>query len=553
MRALFVLLLAAAVACGGSNSTAPVTGSGGPTTDGGSGGGTTGGGGSSGGGATDGGTTTGGGGTPRTFQVQVMLNGAGTVRSTPAGLDCGLVCNSPFTEGETVALSATPATGYDFTGFGGACSGLACQLHVTADAQVWATFTPRAPSSVTLSLQLSGTGAGHVVSTPAGLDCTGSCSASFPAGTSVSLAATPGALSRFDGFGGACSGSACTVTLAADKSVSASFRQQRYHVVDLGTPNSAQYSYSTGAALSPGGTFVAGIWQDGQNGGGLRGFLWDGSFRDLGSNQVETVTGVDESGTAVGMFFVPNQGGHAYRWRAGVFTDLGTLGGSSSAALHLSTAGVVVGTSARADNQTRAVYWNASGITDLGSLGSGTTACSEAHGINAQGIIVGSSCVPAATHSTVTPYAPGPPPPYHAVRFRNPSVIDDLGTLGGPYSYAQAINDGGLIVGAATLADGSIHGFLYGSSMADAGALPGGKFSELVAINARGVAVGNAVDPQAQLRAAIYADGRLLDLNGLADGGALLLQQATAIDDAGDIACTAQAGGTVHAALLRPY
>ena len=47
--------------------------------------------------------------------------------------------------------------------------------------------------------------------------------------------------------------------------------------------------------------------------------------------------------------------------------------------------------------------------------------------------------------------------------------LHDLGTLGGDYAQAQAINDAGQIVGRATDADGNTHAFLYQGGMAAIG------------------------------------------------------------------------------------
>ena len=68
-------------------------------------------------------------------------------------------------------------------------------------------------------------GQGRVVSTPAGIDCTsGSCSAQFPDGATVSLAATSADGWKFTGWGVGCSGpAACAVTLHGDMQVFAHF------------------------------------------------------------------------------------------------------------------------------------------------------------------------------------------------------------------------------------------------------------------------------------------------------------------------------------------
>ena len=79
---------------------------------------------------------------------------------------------------------------------------------------------------MTLTVQNSGTGAGAVTSSPSGINCGSTCSASFETGTSITLTATPNPGNTFGGWSGACSGAAaCTVTLSANSSVTATFTQ----------------------------------------------------------------------------------------------------------------------------------------------------------------------------------------------------------------------------------------------------------------------------------------------------------------------------------------
>lgn len=86
------------------------------------------------------------------------------------------------------------------------------------------TFTTSGSSSFALSVSKSGTGSGTVSSSPAGIDCGATCSATFAQGTSVTLTPTPASGSTFARWGGACSGTGgCTVTMDAAKSVSATF------------------------------------------------------------------------------------------------------------------------------------------------------------------------------------------------------------------------------------------------------------------------------------------------------------------------------------------
>lgn len=83
---------------------------------------------------------------------------------------------------------------------------------------------------------------GVVTSSPAGIACGGTCSANFDPGTAVTLTATPDLGAVFTGWGGACSGTApCTVTMDADRSVTATF------VTDL-IPPSVTFSAPTDLA-----------------------------------------------------------------------------------------------------------------------------------------------------------------------------------------------------------------------------------------------------------------------------------------------------------------
>jgi hypothetical protein len=70
----------------------------------------------------------------------------------------------------------------------------------------------------------AGAGGGMVTSSPAGIDCGMTCSASFTSGTSVTLTAVASSGSTFAGWGGACAGSgACVVSMGAARMVTASF------------------------------------------------------------------------------------------------------------------------------------------------------------------------------------------------------------------------------------------------------------------------------------------------------------------------------------------
>ncbi len=160
-----------------------------------------------------------------TLTVAKAGSGAGTVTSSPAGINCGSTCSAPFAP-VPVTLSATPAAGSAFTGWsGGSCSGTGnCQVQMSADQQVTATFT----LLKTLTVTKAGGGAGTVSSGPAGIDCGSTCSHSFLEGTSVTLTAAAAAGSSFTGWGGACTGTGgCTLSMSADHDVTATFESDK--------------------------------------------------------------------------------------------------------------------------------------------------------------------------------------------------------------------------------------------------------------------------------------------------------------------------------------
>lgn len=104
-------------------------------------------------------------------------------------------------------------------------------------------------------LVVTTSGTGSVVSSPTGINCssgTGTCTASFPFGSVIGLTETSGASASFNGWtGGGCSGTgtACSVTLTSDVTVTAAFLSRTLTVVVTGSGNVT----STPAGINCGG------------------------------------------------------------------------------------------------------------------------------------------------------------------------------------------------------------------------------------------------------------------------------------------------------------
>ena len=80
-------------------------------------------------------------GSAATLSVTRNGTGSGTVTSSPAGISCGTGCAEAVAAGTRMTLSAAPASGSVFAGWGGACSGTAaCTVTVNAATTVTATF-----------------------------------------------------------------------------------------------------------------------------------------------------------------------------------------------------------------------------------------------------------------------------------------------------------------------------------------------------------------------------------------------------------------------------
>ena len=167
----------------------------------------------------------------KAYNVSVNVVGNGSVKSTPAGIDCGIACSALFDRASTVNLVATADYGYTFTGWsisnpqpGDSCPGTGgCRLSILSAKNVTASFI-----RTKFALNITSTGTGSVVSSPVGIDCGSKCSSSFDQDTQIVLTATPAQGFVFGGWTGDCSGFGfCNVTMTSIKNVKATFLPPR--------------------------------------------------------------------------------------------------------------------------------------------------------------------------------------------------------------------------------------------------------------------------------------------------------------------------------------
>ncbi|WP_442267568.1 InlB B-repeat-containing protein [Tenacibaculum sp. ZS6-P6] len=141
-------------------------------------------------------------------QYTLTLNATdGTITPNPAG--------GTYDDGTSITLTATPNSGYEFTGWSGDASGTTNPLDITMDADktVTATFAP-----IQRTLTLNATN-GSVTATP------NSGTGAYDDGSVITLTATPDAGYEFTGWSGDASGTTnpLDITMDADKTVTATF------------------------------------------------------------------------------------------------------------------------------------------------------------------------------------------------------------------------------------------------------------------------------------------------------------------------------------------
>jgi chitinase len=332
----------------------------------------------------------------------------------------------------------------------------------------------------------------------------------------------------------------CAATLAFTTTVCA----QSYSILEVPSLNGG---FNQGNAINAGG-HVAGT----SAGSPEQGFLYNGSsVVGVGVLPVPPINslyseawGINSSDEVVG----ETQTGRAYAmlYSGGKLVNLSPAGQELSYALGINKSGVVVGYYATLSNQYSAFLWvpnkpngTTGTLATLGDQLGGTYSIGTA--LNDSGEVVGAATVANGNlHGFL--YSAG--------------KMTDLGTFGGIYSYANAINNVGEVVGWSDLSSEVAHAFLYsGGKMTDLGILPAAKGSVATGINNSGVIVGFTTygSHVAQRRAVLYGTSGPVDLNTLIPSGTgWILLQANGVNDAGQIVGTGLINNNIRAFVLTP-
>jgi len=324
---------------------------------------------------------------------------------------------------------------------------------------------------------------------------------------------------------------------------------QEYEVTDLGALGANNTTWSVNAAGQ-----IAG-WSNLDGNGGLHdeGFFYDGdSVHYIGTPGPTTrsdLLGVNDLGEAVGKSGTVHENGEALLRRTnGSVQQLGTLGGSRSAARSINSSSQVVGWSKlQGDLESRPFLWEDGVMTPLALLG-GTQG--QAEWINDAGQIVGGSTTDGGG---LTQFAvlwengiPTRLPPLHPTLNNIASYIHDNGDIAGSITSQTPT---GLATRGAIWRDGQI--LLQLGTLADGTPVEPEASSWASGVNASGVVVGMSVNAQSALVPFVYRNGEMVQLDTLMpDPWIATWVGAGAINDAGQIAVTGLLPGQGSRALL---
>jgi len=247
---------------------------------------------------------------------------------------------------------------------------------------------------------------------------------------------------------------------------------------------------------------------------------------------------INERGEVAGVSDTQDGFSHAFRYSNGALTDLGTLGGIYSSANAINEAGQVSGISSfqPGSSDYHGFLHGRAGMTDLGTLGD---SYSTGDRLNDAGQVAGIYQLEFQTHAylytqgSMIDLVPG------TLSYVSPTAVMinaaghvsgsyriettrsflwrdgeflDLGTLGGDFSNATALNDTDQVVGDSTEVAGESHAYRWSAGeLTDLGTL-GGTYSNATAINEAGQVTGQALTVDVEYHPFVYSNGAMIDL-----------------------------------------
>lgn len=271
-----------------------------------------------------------------------------------------------------------------------------------------------------------------------------------------------------------------------------------YTITDLSPPN----SYSSSAKkINDVGQVVGTVIRtdlDFEQGG----FFWEnGKTTYLGSpygGRFSTIADINNAGQIIASFYGANT---AILWQNGKTTDLGNLGERNTYAYDINEVGQVVGTSSigfatdgpRGEDgiDYRAFFWEDGKMTNLGSLGGESTALA----INNVGQVVGTYYTQNSARAFIW----------------QDGKLNDLGIEVLDFNYVD-INDSGQIVASTRTADGKIRPFIWQDGRLNYLGTLGGDFSYPADMNESGQIVGYSQTAEGKTHAVLWQDGKVTDL-----------------------------------------
>jgi len=222
------------------------------------------------------------------------------------------------------------------------------------------------------------------------------------------------------------------------------------------------------------------------------------------TRSTSSASAINNQGQIVGTSYSSTGYSHATLFDAsgaGNHIDLGTLGGRCSSALSINENGQIVGVADTIAYSGHATLFNSAGTGNNINLGTLMVYVyqyfSAAYEINNLGQVIGTADSRDGGRATL----------FDVEHWGNNNT--DLGTIGGDYSAAMAINDNGQIVGSAYDSTNHHHfATLFDSSGEEEninlGTIPGGNDSEAMSINNQGQIVGWAYGNSSNKHAVLF-------------------------------------------------